>query len=76
MKCIGLAGRKKAPRGTWACPACVMYAREKVKDDVVNTGDENDTDDDNVHEGVDDEESEEGDVEEEEEEEGGEEEEE
>ena len=44
MKCIDLVGRKKSPRGTWACPACVMYAREKVKDYVVSAGGENDAD--------------------------------
>ena len=30
MSCVGLCERKKAPSGVWACPACVIVARDNI----------------------------------------------
>ena len=33
MSCVGLCERRKAPSGTWACPACVIVARIHISNE-------------------------------------------
>jgi Zn-finger protein len=43
MSCVGLCERKKAPSGVWACPACVIVARDNISDDISDDSTENDS---------------------------------